>query len=349
VSTLDAELSRIFALLDRGERAHALGALEAARAAVDARGDARTQATFHQTLAGVLDESGRHEEALAEALRALALDREHWPDSPGALLSLRSVILILQSLGRDDEVRDYVDEMWAIGQRLGGVPLAEAASMFASELFRRDEHAAAKPVLERARFACDVVLREDRPAGRALGQLARLYADVVAPLGALHARDGDPDRAELVHGPAAALLAPFVPAEPACRARLATVWEQLASHARRRGSTREARLLVRHAIFVLDGHEATRASAARERCARALAKEGSLGPDDPAPLDVFRVLRWSNEPRADRVVVAHPLCGWFTGPASDLAPAPRAFGEIVDVTIDDGRLAALTVRQSPSS
>jgi len=330
----------VFALQRRGERTAAFAMLEAMKAEALASTDAGERATFLQTWAGALDVVGRRDEALDAAKTALAIDLELWPEGWGTFATLHSIVLILNGMGRHDEAFESIGQLTALGEKLGPSEFAGAAKLAHQAHPRRGEGFKVKPLLERARFACETRLREERPSGSARFEVVRGLSGVALPLSALYLQAGEPARAERVIGPVTTLLAGHLDA-PAMRLSLANAWGRLAVIARSAKAQPQERLLLRYAAHVLAEGRPEWAEVLRTIRKDLAATGGATKLDDPAPLETFRVVRC-----AEDLVVAHPLRGWVAVPREEFGGSFR-FGDALTVSLDgDGRL--LSVRPAPS-
>lgn len=325
--SLRTDLEEVFALLRKGQSSAALARLETLRENID-DADASDRATYFQTLAGVLDRSGRTEEALAAADHALAIDREHWPDGRGTWLTLHSMVLILERLGRRAEAAARATELHELGEKLGGVELAAAAAKRANYLPLADR----RVVLERARFACQVAWRERAPQTDSY-DLALSWSEVATRLSIAYLELGDLQRAE----PPVVEVMPVVAASkaPALRHRFAVLWSDLARVARHRGRHDEQRYF----------HRCTLANVSDERDEQSvLAALEQLGgrelATDPA-LDAMRAVRVTGE----QILVAHPAHGCFSF-ARELAPPDLAPFDAVEL-VSEGQRVRSIVRLSP--
>ncbi len=249
VTPLRARFPGIFARLRRGEAREALAELEALRDEALSDTEASNRATFWATLANALDCVGRSEEALAAAEKALALDTELGLER-GAYFSLHSMVIILRRLGRRDEAAQRAKELLVIGEKLGSTDFADAAVHAASDLSDGE----ARSLLERARFACDVTLRERDPKGASLFELTVAWGRAALALGNLYARLGDLERAERAVGEVTPLLA-STQSFANSRRNLGIAWFQLAGIAARRSARAEQRYGYRAALDIFDAEE----------------------------------------------------------------------------------------------
>jgi tetratricopeptide (TPR) repeat protein len=320
-----------------GDLERALGIFERVRDEALGSSDAGERATYLQRLAGLLDDVGRREEALEAARAALAIDVELWPDGAGTAMTLHSIVLILKHLEREGEAEPYLERLLSVGEKVGGAYFAGAASVAHDIYGRRGQGGRVRPLLERARFACEVALREENHTPSARADLLAQFVTVTCKVAAIYAlQDGDLARAERLLGPLATLLAPEIEGAPGMRRRLATTWSHLAGLARKRALHAEERLLVRCIVEVLRRDAAT--AGETKPVVAALQRLGGVRlPQDPDPLDVWRVLRAESE-----LVVIHPLCGWIATPAADVSATRFIHGEHVNVATDaTGRLVSV--------
>lgn len=72
-------------------------------------------------LASILHASGRFEEALTLMQRVLAIQEKHiGPDSPELALTLQLMIMLLDKLGRIDDIEPYFTRLAKISNEHGG-------------------------------------------------------------------------------------------------------------------------------------------------------------------------------------------------------------------------------------
>ncbi|GIG58353.1 SARP family transcriptional regulator [Longispora fulva] len=95
-----------------------LAAAQAALAAAEAEGDAKGQATAHQSLGLAFASASRHEQAIAHSTRALALsEHEEWPEYQAAALGTLGTSA--NELGRLADAVGYYTQALGINRRIG--------------------------------------------------------------------------------------------------------------------------------------------------------------------------------------------------------------------------------------
>src|SRR5262245_12562165 len=129
---MEARFPEIYAVIDRGDLPGALAMLEATQRHAQDREDPDYRAAYGQTLARILDLMGRSSDALAPAEEAVAIALRHWPETERAAVCLRTLLIVLERLGRDDEAANIERQLFALGERLDDRVLVMAAEASAA-------------------------------------------------------------------------------------------------------------------------------------------------------------------------------------------------------------------------